>query len=247
MAIVRVNGKKPKYKVVSVPVRMLQRLKMAEQKGHAQYMQTLHDVLSRNFTSFKKNRKTGLKEAVVKDFDVLVPCVRYNQLVIDGDTKFTLGSATYQHNAKQLVLSDHSLETLANNFEYVRKHPDEADERMTMLYDDILDQVNHYFTLYDKNKFREKLNAGRDKYLKLPTFSQFENNKKTAIGKSEAIVNILSGLHANAAKTDLKCLGMSTPFGQLQSPSGIELTENAKLVYQSPTGLFSREVLLKDL
>ena len=247
MAIVRVNGKKPKYKVVSVPVRMLQRLKMAEQEGHEQYMQTLHDILSRNFTSLKKNRKTGLKEAVVKDFDVLVPCVRYNQLVIDGDVKFTLGSAAYQHNAKQLVLSDHSLETLANNFEYVRKHPDEADERMTMLYDDILAQVNRYFTLYDKNKFREKLNAGRDKYLKLPTFSQFENNKKTAIGKSEAIINILRGLHANATITNLKCLGMSTPFGQLQSQSGIELSENAKLVYQSPTGLFSREVLLKDL
>lgn len=246
MAIVRVNGKKPKYKVVSVPVRMLQRLKIAEQKGHAQYMQTLHDVLSRNFTSFKKNRKTGLKEAVVKDFDVLVPCVRYNQLVIDGKDKFTLGSHEYQHNAKQLVLSNRSLETLANNFEYVRKHPDEADERMTMLYDDILARVNHYFTLYDKNKFREKLNTGRDKYLKLPTFSQFENNKKTA-SKSEAIINMLRGLHANAATSDLKCLGISTPFGKMQSQSGIELSENAKLVYQSPTGLFSREVLLKDL
>lgn len=244
MAIVRVNGKKPKYKVVSVPVRMLQRLKMAEQKGHDQYMQTLHDVLSRNFTSFKKNRKTGLKEAVVKDFDVLVPCVRYNQLVIDGDVKFTLGSHKYQHNAKQLVLSDHSLETLANNFEYVRKHPNEADERMTMLYDDILAQVNHYFTLYDKNKFREKLNAGRDKYLKLPTFSL---NKKDA-SKAETIINMLRGLHANATAPEMKyILNTSTGFGAFQTKSGIQLSENAKLVYQSPTGLFSREVLLKDL
>ena len=244
MAIVRVNGKKPKYKVVSVPVRMLQRLKMAEQKGHDQYMQTLHDVLSRNFTSFKKNRKTGLKEAVVKDFDVLVPCVRYNQLVIDGDVKFTLGSHEYQHNAKQLVLSDHSLETLANNFEYVRKHPNEADERMTMLYDDILAQVNHYFTLYDKNKFREKLNAGRDKYLKLPTFSL---NKKDA-SKAETIINMLRGLHANATAPEMKyILNTSTGFGAFQTKSGIQLSENAKLVYQSPTGLFSREVLLKDL
>lgn len=235
MAIVRVNGKKPKYKVVSVPVRMLQRLKMAEQKGHDQYMQTLHDVLSRNFTSFKKNRKTGLKEAVVKDFDVLVPCVRYNQLVIDGDVKFTLGSHEYQHNAKQLVLSDHSLETLANNFEYVRKHPNEADERMTMLYDDILAQVNHYFTLYDKNKFREKLNAGRDKYLKLPTFSL---NKKDA-SKAETIINMLRGLHANATAPEMKyILNTSTGFGAFQTKSGIQLSENAKLVYQSPTGLF---------
>lgn len=98
--------------------------------------------------------------------------------------------------------------------------------------------------LYDKNKFREKLNAGRDKYLKLPTFSL---NKKDA-SKAETIINMLRGLHANATAPEMKyILNTSTGFGAFQTKSGIQLSENAKLVYQSPTGLFSREVLLKDL
>ena len=33
----------------------------------------------------------------------------------------------------------------------------------------------------------------------------------------------------------------------VQKKNGINLSENAKLIYQSPTGLFERVVYLKDL
>lgn len=55
------------------------------------------------------------------------------------------------------------------------------------------------------------------------------------------------GLHANALTTDLKVLGIKTKLGQMQVKGGIKLSPDAKLIYQSPTGIFSRAVRVKDL
>lgn len=119
--------------------------------------------------------------------------------------------------------------------------------RLIKVYDDILDKVNKYFSLYDKNKFRQRLNEGREKFIRLPIDSKFKNNKKIAVGKREILQNILIGLHDNAGTSELKVLGLATPFGKMQTPKGIILSPNAYLIYQSSTGLFERKVYLNTI
>lgn len=147
-----------------------------------------------------------------------------------------------------MVISLKSVKAMSQQFIKDKQiDDDEKDTRLVEAYDDILDKVNQYFSLYDKNKFRQRLNDGRDIFLDLPINSEFKNNKKIKAGKLEVLQNILIGLHANAAMGTLKVLGTSTPFGQLQVPRGIQLSPNAYLIYQSPTGLFERKIQLKNI
>lgn len=85
------------------------------------------------------------------------------------------------------------------------------------------------------------MHDGKDKFLALENFGEKES-------KDKVITKILRGLHANAERTSLKEIGLSTPLGQFQSgEGGITLSDNTKIIYQSPTGLFERHVYLKDL
>ena len=59
--------------------------------------------------------------------------------------------------------------------------------------------------------------------------------------------NILMGLHDDPTMGNLKSVGIKTPFGMLQSPQGILISKDAKLVYLSPTALFQRELRISDL
>lgn len=247
MAIIRENGRKPKFRIVGVPVRAANKVRRAQKKDSKAYKAAVHQALVPAMTKKKKDRKTGKKVAVVKDFDVLVPRVLYRQLVIDGDQKFLVGSSTYQYNAKQLVLSQKSLEVLDSD--WLKEHRLDADlsQRLIDVYDEILDAVDKYLPLYDKNKFRQGLRNGREKFIALPDFSKVENHKKVATGKVEVLNNILLGLHDNPVLGDLKVLGIKTPFGKLQNPSGTLLSPDAELVYQSPTGLFERRVKISEL
>lgn len=56
----------------------------------------------------------------------------------------------------------------------------------------------------------------------------------------------MQGLHDNATRTDLKAIGCSSSFGRLKT-NGINLSPNAYLIYQSPTGLFERKVYLNTI
>lgn len=245
MAIVRIHGKKEdKYKVVGVPMRAVAKLKRAEKEGHDQYLSAIHDVLKPKFTKQKKSRKTGEITKTVEDFEVLLGKVYYRQLVIDSNKKFMLGSSTYQYNAKQLVLSDKAIEVLAKD----QKLKDQnEDQDLIDVYDEILDIVDRDFALYDINGFRKKLHAGREKFVDLPVDNEFDGRKLVATGKRQTLNNILDGLHANATMSNLKHLGISSPFGMLQVSSGINLSPEATICYQSPTGLFERRIKLSDL
>lgn len=75
----------------------------------------------------------------------------------------------------------------------------------------------------------------------------YESNKIKQFGKFEVLNRILIGLHASSMTTDLKVLGIKTKLGQMQVKGGIKLSPDAKLIYQSPTGIFSRAVGVKDL
>ncbi|WP_225424010.1 type II CRISPR RNA-guided endonuclease Cas9 [Lentilactobacillus buchneri] len=245
MAIVRIHNKKgDKYRVVGVPMRALDRLDAAKNVSDADFDRALKDVLAPQLTKTKKSRKTGEITQVIEDFEIVLGKVMYRQLMIDGDKKFMLGSSTYQYNAKQLVLSDQSVKTLASKG---RLDPLQESMDYNNVYTEILDKVNQYFSLYDMNKFRHKLNLGFSKFISFPNHNVLDGNTKVSSGKREILQEILNGLHANPTFGNLKDVGITTPFGQLQQPNGILLSDETKIRYQSPTGLFERTVSLKDL
>lgn len=228
LAIVK---QKDKYQVVGVPMRSLSRLQQAEKEGNQEYLKVLKEELTPQFIQVKKNRKTGEVTKKVKEFEVVLGKISFGQLVVDGDQKFTLGSSTYKYNASQLTLSKKSIDILARIGE-----KENTDEELENVYADILNKVNKYYALYDINKFRERLNNGFDLFKELSIEE-----------KEDVLNNMLDGLHANASFGNLKKIKVSTPFGQLQVPTGIKLSPNAELIYQSPTGLTERRVKLKDL
>lgn len=248
MAIIRIPGKKEdKLRVVGIPVRSLSKLERLKKTDNVAYLSELHRVIAERTAREKTNRKTGEKTKVYIDFDIVVPKVMYRQLIIDGDLKYTLGSSTYQYNARQLVLSEKSMKILNTDFSKDSFSVDEQNEQLMFVYDDILDKVNRYLPLYDKNKFRKGLNEGRDKFKELPVLPIYNGSSKKSDGKVDIINNMLIGLHCDPSMGNLKSLGIKSPFGMLQTPNGITMNKDSELIYQSPTGLFERRIRLSKL
>lgn len=230
MMLVKIKKKKETiYKIVGIPRLLsdeLDRLNTMSEK------QLLLETIAR--TSLSKTEQ---------NFKIILDKVYYGQLVIDGNQKYTLESVIYKHNAMQLHLSKQALEILAVG---KTKSREVKDEELIAVYEEILLVVNKYFELYDISKFRQKLNDGLEIFKELPIYNIYENNKIKKIGKFEVLNRILIGLHANAARVDLSVLGFKD-LGKLQVNGGIKLSPDAKLIYQSPTGIFSRAVRVKDL
>lgn len=230
MMLVKIKKKKETiYKIVGIPRLLsdeLDRLNTMSEK------QLLLETIAR--TSLSKTEQ---------NFKIILDKIYYGQLVIDGNQKYTLGSVIYKHNAMQLHLSKQALEILAVG---KTKSREVKDEELIAVYEEILLVVNKYFELYDISKFRQKLNDGLEIFKELPIYNIYENNKIKKIGKFEVLNRILIGLHANAARADLSVLGFKD-LGKLQVNGGIKLSSDAKLIYQSPTGIFSRAVRVKDL
>lgn len=230
MMLVKIKKKKETiYKIVGIPRLLsdeLDRLNTMSEK------QLLLETIAR--TSLSKTEQ---------NFKIILDKIYYSQLVIDGNQKYTLGSVIYKHNAMQLHLSKQALEILAVG---KTKSREVKDEELIAVYEEILLVVNKYFELYDISKFRQKLNDGLEIFKELPIYNIYENNKIKKIGKFEVLNRILIGLHANAARADLSVLGFKD-LGKLQVNGGIKLSPDAKLIYQSPTGIFSRAVRVKDL
>lgn len=245
MTIVAYEDKSGKnYKVIGIPLREANQLERLESRDRKQYLEKLKDILEPSFIKVKVNRKTGEKVKTKIEFKIVVEKVYYRQLIQDGKIKMTLGSASYKYNARQLVLSEKALKVIANNKKYESK---DENQDLIDVYDEILGVVNKSFELYDINKFRKKLNENRSKFVELPITNIYEGVKVVQTGKREVLTEILNGLHANATTGDLTSLGISTPFGKMQVSSGIVLSPQTVLIYQSPTGLFERKIKLSDL
>ncbi|MHA8263633.1 type II CRISPR RNA-guided endonuclease Cas9 [Lactobacillaceae bacterium Melli_B3] len=243
MAIVRIHDKKgDQYRVAGVKRRWADELNQYYKNDRAKYMQLLHDKLAPEFT----------KKGKVQDFEVILGHVLGRQAIIDGDDKFTLGSSTYKYNNRQLVLSKRVVDTLDTAFmnqQIINVNDFEKDlsECYDEAYQEIVEKVDKYMPLYDKNGFRQGLKNGYDAFSKLPNRNKFNGNKKISSGKLEIIQEILNGLHANPTFGNLKEIGIKTPFGMMQDARGVKLSPEAIICYQSPTGLFERKIRLKDL
>ena len=244
MVIVRIHDKKgDKYKVVGVPMRALDRLNAAKNVSDAKYDQVLKDVLTPQFTKSKKSRKTGQISRQVTDFEIIVGKLMYRQLVIDGQEKSLIASSVYQYNAKQLVLSDDSIKTISN-----AENWDEEilSTRYDQVYDEILQKCKQFLPIFQHRHFQERLEAGQPQFSQLSVRDLYKGAKMVRSGKKSIINSILRGIHANADRPDLDLFGIKN-LGQFSSTSGINLSPNTIICYQSPTGLFERRVTLKDL
>ena len=225
MSIIRIPGKREdKYKVVGIPVRDLYKLNNLERKNKSIYIDKLSRIIKELTAKTKTSRKTGEKSISYIDFDIVIPKVMYRQLIIDGDLKYTLGSATYQYNARQLVLSEKSMKTLNTDFSKSSDSLEKQNEQLLFVYDEIVDKVNKFMPLYDKNKFRKGLTNGRARFKELPITAAFDKAKKKSVNKIDILKNILIGLHANASNGNLKAIGIKTPFGLMQTQTGIVST-----------------------
>lgn len=235
MSIIRLRDKKGEtYRIVGIPVRAVNKLNQAKKKSNEKYLAELKAVIEPQIAKTKKNRKTGQRVLVPQEFDVIIPEVMYRQLIVDGEQKFTLGGTTDRYNAVQLVLNQEILTFLEQPTKYK-----DADKKMLDIYDQIVNLVGKYFALFDS----KRLVAGRAKFEKLPTLQSVDKMPS----KLTIIRRIIQGLHDNAARTDLKVIGCSSSFGRLIKTNGINLSPNACLIYQSPTGLFERKVYLNTI
>ncbi|UQS84794.1 type II CRISPR RNA-guided endonuclease Cas9 [Apilactobacillus apisilvae] len=222
MAMVKItSNNENEYKLVGVPIRCLSDLNRAKKDSLSSYQNTLHEMISEQLPN--------------KKFTVVLDKVMYRQLIVDGDEKYTVGSATYKYNAKQLVISSESVKILKDEKLRNDLSSEEFSKKLDYVYNDILKQVNKYLPLYDINSFRKKLNEGFDKF----------KNISDNFAKINILNDILEGLHDNPTRKNLKIIGMNTDLGMINN--GVKLSENAMIIYQSPTGLFERKVRIKDL
>lgn len=238
LAIVRVNGKSPSFKVVGVRTNVLERLRQLQYKSGLTLNQATKQVLMPQFTDAKGK---------VKDFDVLLPEVYLHQRVediVDGKRyQFGLNTNTYYRNFQQLVLPLRLQIELQFSKEDLRK------DTLMKIFDEICAQMEKYFELYSKvNNFTGILVNSREAFSKLPIQDVRDvHGKVIQPGMKSTLIDIMMGLHSNMARKSLKQLGFKTPLGFLQAPSGIVLTNQARIIYESPTGLFKRYVKLADL
>ncbi|KRM22352.1 type II CRISPR RNA-guided endonuclease Cas9 [Latilactobacillus graminis] len=239
MCIVRIKNKKGDlYKVCGVETSWLAQLKQLKDEDSQKAF--LKQKISPQFTKAKKQKGTIVK--VVEDFEVIAPHILINQRLFDNGQELTLGSATYKHNEQELILDKTAVKLLNGELPLAQ-----SEELAELVYDEILDQVMHYFPLYDTNQFRAKLLAGKTAFMQLPWKSNPDDNKTVQITQPIVLKKILQGLHADAGRVSLKELGMTTDFGMLQKATGITFTPDTQIIYQSPTGLFERRVALRDL
>ena len=228
MVIVKIEKTKGDiYRVVGVPMRFLARLQQAKKQG--KYNHELHKILE----SLIMLDKSGKPKRGLKGFRIIKDHVHFKQVVVDGDKKFMLYSASYQVNAKQLTLSQETMKIVTDN---MNQKEDNEDQLLVNAYDEILSKVDLYLPLFDTNNFRLGLHNGRTKFINL-----------TVKDKKHTITNILNGLHDNLMASDLKNLGIKTPFGVMQTAAGVVLSSNAVLIFQSPTGLFEKRIKITNL
>ncbi|WP_353485863.1 type II CRISPR RNA-guided endonuclease Cas9 [Apilactobacillus xinyiensis] len=236
MALIEMTDKQQNktYKFIGIPMRYANKLKRLSNTDEQAYNDILNNIAKQNIS----------KQTIA--FRVMLDKVMYRQLIVDGDVKYTLGSAAYKYNAKQLVLSVDSMKTLGDKDFISSLSEDELSQRYINVYKDILEKLNKYMPIYDTNNFRNKLNEGLEKFVKLPNYDK-KTNSKVAKGKYMILINILESLHNNPTNIKLNELGMSTPLGKMQIKTGIPVSPNARIYYQSPTGIFSHYVVVKDL
>jgi len=229
LSIVRVPNKKSvMYRVMGVPTRMIAEIDKLRRDGMSE-KEALAILIKPKFT--KVNKKTG--NSVVGQYEVVLPHMRFEQIVRDNFKGkkhiFALGTSTDYHNIQELVLP--------LGMQRKIKGLQSLNSDLDKVFNATIEQVQKYFQLFENRDFRNKL---------VGCVSNFESLDSSS-AKLTVLNETFKTLHANASNGDLSLLGLGTGFGRTMLSGGIKLTDEAEIIYQSPTGLFERKVALKDL
>ncbi|MDE3302604.1 Cas9 endonuclease PAM-interacting domain-containing protein [Lacticaseibacillus rhamnosus] len=230
-----IEKKEDVYRVVRIATSQVAALKEARAQSTVKERELLKKFLIAKFTKIGKDGKK-----TITPFDIVIPRVPREQLFHNKRYGFFMvNSDTLMHNYQELWMSRSDQQILAK---LVKSAHAVENGQVIKLFENILEQINKYFPLYDINQFRKKLDQSEDVFSKLP----LEGNGTTS-GMRETIQNILTGAGTGAKNGDLKNLGIKTPFGFLQVPGGVVLDGATTMIYQSPTGMFNRIVRLSEL
>ncbi|USS87121.1 type II CRISPR RNA-guided endonuclease Cas9 [Fructilactobacillus cliffordii] len=178
----------------------------------------IYKFLQENFTS-KNGKKT--------EFTVIQKKVFINQLIRSDRELFRLGSSSEKHNASQLVISDDVLKTLNSSIGSLSK------EYLKVSFKKIIRTAYEFMPMYKLDNVDNIIES----------FESIEDKNEML----KLINGLLIGLHANASRSNLAIIGLSSTFGRFNCRSGITFNANDEFIYQSPTGLFSRKVKISDL
>lgn len=167
--------------------------------------------------------KTGYERVLIKKMPL-------KQLIQDGNSLFYLVSANYKHNAQQLWLPQPMVGTLN----------DESVELLQLFEYLTSEVVIKRFEFYEKSLQRT---ATLKEYFELLSDA----------GKQEYIKLMLEALHDDTAykkpnQVFKKELGLKVAeWTAIEYKSGIKLSDNAYLIFKSPTGVFETRTQIKDL
>lgn len=241
LTVVRVSHKNGfGFLVVGIPTRLVADIDHYQSQGLT-IKQATHKAIESRFT--KINRKTG--RVTVSDYEVILPKVCLDQVIRDQikgkKYRFLLGSDQDYHNMQQLYLP---LSTQRAFNGHRNESCKQRSDDLMVVYDVVLTQLQQYFPLHTSRNFDQIVKQARESFVALENDPQKDVKQ---FGKREILNSLFIGLHANATRSDLSVIRMSGQFGRLQSRGGIKLTDQAEIIYQSPTGLFERKVALKDL
>lgn len=148
-----------------------------------------------------------------------------NRLVLRNATNCVLSS----DNQKYIHLLEKAIE---KNY-----YPDSIDcEHNTALYDDLVDK--HRTGIYSRrpNYVGDKLAKWRETFVNLDRESQ-----------AKALLGVLQLSMIGFAQADLSSIGGSPTTGNMKLSKEISKLNSCILVYQSPTGLFEKEIDLKTV
>ncbi len=236
-SLVRIEKKNGSFvnKIVGVP--QIKAKDLNKINDIKEYQKKLYEILE----PIVMTSEAGKKVKNIVDFKILKEKIPYRQVIEDEGIKYSLGSAKYMYNFKQLYLSQEVRQIIADYVEdpYFRQHDESPNdstknvsEKLDVVFNAILDQINSFFTLFNKAKVKEKINNGSHKFYDL-----------NIQDKILVIKNLLVACHANASAGYLKQINVNNTLVN----TVVTLSDSAKFVYQSPSGIHETEKKIADL
>lgn len=169
------------------------------------------------------------KETKSDDIKIIKDKILYNQLIEVEGSLFTMASASEWNNARQLLLSKKSVETLYHLFNSKEYSSDEHIEEILGVYDEYIEKLEKYYPIY--GNIAEKLKDSRDEFIN-------SDQKITIIKEMLNISKANAGTGAFGKLFD----SLSDRAGRLTGKS-VKL-EKTDFISQSVTGIYTNKYKL---
>ena len=155
------------------------------------------------------------------------------QLIRNNNSLFT-AFGIYTHNADELVVNPQANSILANLGKA-------TNEELDYVFTELINESVEHLKMY-------KIQSP-DKAIKTFKNKKATKDKKVEQIKRELITDYLITVHANAAYKNLKALNLPGTMGVLTGNvnKGFILSDDAEIIYQSPSGLIENRIKVKNL